>query len=228
MLYIRLGSEELPKNKRDSSKNLDRSVVGGRPANVSVQLGNVLGIFCQVFVQIQRRDADTDGERAHVFTALKWFTKTGPSRSRRSFVADESANVEQFVQLFAKHQRGVQAYLWTLVLNRADCDDLMQETSVSLWRKWPEFDPHRDFFRWACGIAFIEVLRFRRKTASQRLWFSEELMETLAVEFVDDAERGDMRAAALQACLEKLGERETENYRGPLSVRPRRKNSPKS
>jgi RNA polymerase sigma-70 factor, ECF subfamily len=123
-------------------------------------------------------------------------------------VADQLVNVEQFVQLFAKHQRGIQAYLWTLVLNRADCDDLMQETSVSLWRKWSEFDPQRDFFRWACGIAFIEVLRFRRKTASQRLWFSEELMETLAVEFVDDAERGDMRAAALQACLEKLSERE--------------------
>ena len=94
-------------------------------------------------------------------------------------MADDFANVEQFVQLFAKHQRGIQAYLWTLVLNRADCDDLMQETSVSLWRKWPEFDPERDFFRWACGIAFIEVLRFRRKTASQRLWFSEELIETL-------------------------------------------------
>ena len=123
-------------------------------------------------------------------------------------MAEQLANVEQFVQLFAKHQRGIQAYLWTLVLNRADCDDLMQETSVSLWRKWSEFDPQRDFFRWACGIAFIEVLRFRRKTASQRLWFSEELMETLAVEFVDDAERGDMRAAALQACLEKLSERE--------------------
>jgi len=123
-------------------------------------------------------------------------------------VVDQLPNVEQFVQLFARHQRGIQAYLWTLVLNRADCDDLMQETSVSLWRKWPEFDRERDFFRWACGIAFIEVLRFRRKTASQRLWFSEQLMETLAVEFVDDAERGDLRAAALQACLEKLGERE--------------------
>jgi RNA polymerase sigma-70 factor (ECF subfamily) len=133
-------------------------------------------------------------------------------------MADEFANVEQFVQLFAKHQRGIQAYLWTLVANRADCDDLMQETSVSLWRKWPEFDPQRDFFRWACGIAFIEVLRFRRKTASQRLWFSEELIETLAVEFVDDCELYEMRTAALEKCLEKLAERDRKiieaRYRG--------------
>jgi RNA polymerase sigma-70 factor (ECF subfamily) len=126
----------------------------------------------------------------------------------RRFVADEFANVEQFVQLFAKHQRGIQAYLWTLVLNRTDCDDLMQETSVALWRKWPEFDLQRDFFRWACGIAFIEVLRFRRKSASQRLWFSEELIETLAVEFVDNSELYEMRATALQSCIEKLSERD--------------------
>jgi RNA polymerase sigma-70 factor (ECF subfamily) len=125
-----------------------------------------------------------------------------------AIVADQLANVELFVQLFAKCQRGIQAYIWTLVPNRADSEDLMQETSVSLWRKWPEFDPQRDFFRWACGIAFIEVLRYRRKTASQRMWFSEELMETLAVEFVDDSELYELRTAALQSCLEKLGERD--------------------
>jgi RNA polymerase sigma-70 factor, ECF subfamily len=139
-----------------------------------------------------------------------------------AIVADEFANVEQFVQLFAKNQRGIQAYLWTLVPNRADCDDLMQETSVSLWRKWPEFDRERDFFRWACGIAFIEVLRFRRKTASQRLWFSEQLIETLAVEFVDNSDLFELRTAALQSCLEKLGERDRKiieaRYRGGASA----------
>ena len=137
-------------------------------------------------------------------------------------MADEFVNVEQFVQLFAKNQRGIQAYLWTLVPNRSDCDDLMQETSVSLWRKWPEFDLQRDFFRWACGIAFIEVLRFRRKTASRRLWFNEALMETLAVEFVDDSELYKMRTAALQSCLEKLCERDRKiieaRYRGGASA----------
>jgi RNA polymerase sigma-70 factor (ECF subfamily) len=121
-------------------------------------------------------------------------------------VAEEFANIEQFVQLFAKHQRGVQAYIWTLVPSRFDSEDLMQETSVSLWRKWPEFDHQRNFFRWACGIAFIEVLRYRRKTASERMWFSEELIETLAVEFVESSELYEARTAALQSCLEKLDE----------------------
>jgi RNA polymerase sigma-70 factor, ECF subfamily len=123
-------------------------------------------------------------------------------------VTDRGANVEQFVQLFAKCQMGLQAYIWTLVANRADADDLMQETSVALWRKWSEYDPQRDFFRWACGIAFIEVLRYRRRTASERLWFSEELMETLAVEFLSDSAVYEQRTVALQGCLEKLPARD--------------------
>jgi RNA polymerase sigma-70 factor, ECF subfamily len=123
---------------------------------------------------------------------------------------EDLQNVEAFVQLFARYQRGIQAYIWTLVPNRADSDDLMQETSVSLWRKWAEYDRQRDFFRWACGIAFIEVLRYRRKSASQRLWFSEELMETLAVEFVEDSDLYEMRTTALQSCLQKLDEQDRQ------------------
>ena len=119
-------------------------------------------------------------------------------------------DVERFVQLFAKHQRGIQAYLWTLVANRADADDLMQETSVALWRKWPEFDGEREFFPWACGIAFIEVLRYRRRVASRRLLFSDELLQTLAAEFIEEAGRYETRAAALHRCLEKLGERDRQ------------------
>jgi RNA polymerase sigma-70 factor, ECF subfamily len=120
------------------------------------------------------------------------------------------ANVERFVQLLAEHQRGVQAYVWTLVGNRDDADDIMQEASVSLWRKWHEFDPTRDFFRWACGVAFIEVLRHRRKHAGRRLWFSDDLLETLAAEMVEESQWHASRSAALEGCLEKLSDRDRQ------------------
>jgi RNA polymerase sigma-70 factor, ECF subfamily len=119
-------------------------------------------------------------------------------------MAEIQANIEEFVQTFARYQQDIQAYLLTLVPNRSDCDDLMQETSVALWRKWSQFDRERDFFRWACGIAFIEVLRYRRHSSTQRMWFSEDLLETLAVEFIDASELLEARTAALQSCLDKL------------------------
>src|SRR5262245_27178829 len=85
----------------------------------------------------------------------------------------------RFVQLFAQHQRGIHAYICTLVPNRVDADDVMQETSLVLWRKWEEFDCNREFIRWACGIAFNEVLKLRRRVATRRCYFNEELLAQL-------------------------------------------------
>ena len=108
-----------------------------------------------------------------------------------------------FVQLFAKHQCALNSFIGSLVPTRADVDDVMQETSLALWKKWNDFDVSRDFFRWACGIAHIEVLRHRRKTATDRLWLCEELIELLSVEMLERTELFDMRRDALESCVKK-------------------------
>ncbi|MEN1679629.1 MAG: sigma-70 family RNA polymerase sigma factor [Planctomycetota bacterium] len=118
----------------------------------------------------------------------------------------EQPSVDEFVQLFAQHQRRVHAYIGTVLPSRGDADDVMQETSIALWKKWGEFDRSRDFFRWACGIARIEVLRYRRKHATQRLFLEEKLMESIADEAIRQAQTVDLRGAALEHCLTKLND----------------------
>ena len=114
------------------------------------------------------------------------------------------------MQLFAQHQRSIHAYIYSLVPSRVDADDVMQETSLVLWRKWGEFDPSRDFIRWACGIAFHEVLKLRRKAATNRCFFDEELLEQLAVEVMRQSDELERRQVALLSCLNKLGTRDRE------------------
>ena len=109
-----------------------------------------------------------------------------------------------FVQLLAKHQCALNSFVSSLVPTRADAEDVLQETSLALWRKWPEYDVDRDFFRWACGIAHIEVVRHRRKAATDRLWFNEELIEVLSSEMVENADLFDLRRDALEGCVKKL------------------------
>lgn len=109
-----------------------------------------------------------------------------------------------FVQLLAKHQCALNAFVSSLVPTRADAEDVLQETSLALWKKWADYDVTRDFFRWACGIAHIEVVRHRRKAATDRLWFNEELIGVLSSEMIDDADLFDLRRDALDACIKKL------------------------
>jgi RNA polymerase sigma-70 factor (ECF subfamily) len=116
----------------------------------------------------------------------------------------------EFVRLFAQHQRRVHAYIGTLLPNRSDADDVMQETSMVLWRKWDDFDRSRDFLRWACGIAFYEVLKHRRLRGAEKLYFSDELVRQLSVEVLAQSELHDQRREALALCMQSLNSNDRE------------------
>jgi RNA polymerase sigma-70 factor, ECF subfamily len=120
------------------------------------------------------------------------------------------ADAGSFVQLFSVHQRSVQAYISTLVPSSADADDIMQETSLALWQKFPEFDPERDFFRWACGVAFVAVLRYRRRTTKDKLWFNEELLQLISTDLLERGSLHELRRQALRECMKTLDSRERQ------------------
>jgi RNA polymerase sigma-70 factor, ECF subfamily len=113
-----------------------------------------------------------------------------------------------FVQLLAQNQLRLRAYIFTLVRDCSDADDVLQDASIALWKKRATFDPSRDFFRWACGVALIEVLRFRRKSATDKLQFDEALISTLAEEYLEYSDECDRRRAALPHCLKKLSDQD--------------------
>ena len=130
---------------------------------------------------------------------------------------------EEFVALFARHQRRVFAYIGTLLANTADAEEVMQETSIILWRKWNEFDASRDFVRWANGIAYREVLRYLREKKSPKVQFSEALMARVASEYEQQMVQQDARQEALTRCLAKLSEKERhlvqQRYQNNSSVK---------
>lgn len=114
----------------------------------------------------------------------------------------------RFVQLFARDQRRIHAFINTLVPNRSDADDVMQEVSLVLWKKWAAFDQERNFFFWACGIARLEVLRIHRKRAADRHYFNEELINHLSAEVLAQSAVHDQRREALLGCLGRLNDRD--------------------
>jgi len=76
---------------------------------------------------------------------------------------ESSSQQDLFVEQFVRSQGRVYAYIVTLLPNRDDAEEVFQQTSLALWKKWQEFDPKRDFVRWACGMAHLEVCSFMRK-----------------------------------------------------------------
>ena len=117
----------------------------------------------------------------------------------------------EFAEYLRQTQARLYGYLHSLVPDVTDADDLMQQTTLVLWKKFADYDRQRSFFAWACGIARLEVANFLRGRGRQRLYFSDDLNLLLIeaqAEVPDEELEG--RRDALARCVEKLRQRDRE------------------
>jgi RNA polymerase sigma-70 factor (ECF subfamily) len=118
----------------------------------------------------------------------------------------------QFLRLFLQNQHRLYAYILTLLPHRADADDVLQETSLTMWDKFDPEAPPVEFLPWARRVAYHKVLDFYKKSnrAGARLsqLFVERIAESAAAQ--SDALQLDARRDALAGCIEKLPPRDRE------------------
>lgn len=117
------------------------------------------------------------------------------------------SEVEIFVRVYSESQDRILRFIHTLVPNRSDAEDVLQETSVLLWRKWPQYDRDRDFVKWACGIARLEVFRMLRKKGRHTLLLNEAVLNEIAdvaIHAICAQRKLDASTDALRECLETL------------------------
>ena len=113
---------------------------------------------------------------------------------------------EVFVELLTLHQRRLYGFIYTLVPNTADAEDLLQQTSLVLWQKFNEFDLNSSFPAWACQIAHFLVLNYLREKRRSRVVFSDELIARLAETRHDREESHLSNRSFLAGCVEELSE----------------------
>jgi len=115
----------------------------------------------------------------------------------------QDQNVE-FMKLYGKAVPDIRAYLRKLLPSWNDVDEVLQETTVALWKKFEEFEANTNFSAWACVIARYEVLTYKRKKARDKHVFSEELLMLIADEAMEQEEQLSKERDALSSCVDKL------------------------
>lgn len=127
----------------------------------------------------------------------------------------------QFAERVVRNQQRVFGYIVSLTPNRADAEELFQQTCLTLWESWERYDPSLDFVPWACGIAHNHVRNFLRKRQNSQVQLDADIVERLAQRSAE-RQRGECdRAAALRECLDELSERQRgviQSYYGGMSV----------
>ena len=106
-----------------------------------------------------------------------------------------------------KAQPAVSAFIRSMIHDRHEADDVLQEVALAVVKNYDQYDPSRTFTPWAIGIARIRVLRHFSKVSDQRLIFSDEIVDKFAGVFQNYDDEIDERSKALEVCLKKLNDR---------------------
>jgi RNA polymerase sigma-70 factor, ECF subfamily len=123
-------------------------------------------------------------------------------------VSPEQDRAERFLELHTKNHHRISAFVHSLVADWQDGEEIVQDTLVILWRKFDEFDPATEFFRWAARVAQYEVLNYRRRRNRQAVMLDIETINALAVTALESAADISQQREALVHCLKLLPERD--------------------
>lgn len=116
-----------------------------------------------------------------------------------------SERTKAFEELLGLHQHRIYGYIYALLRDTSDAQDVFQQTTIILWKKFDQFDLGTSFFSWAATVARFEALNFSKYRRRSRIYFDQDLMEQLAVDA--DAMQEELleaRRTALRCCLDKL------------------------
>jgi len=119
---------------------------------------------------------------------------------------EQEDRTKVFDGLVHEHQAGLRAFIRALGAADIWVDDLAQETFLTAYRRWDDFDPQADFGRWLRGIARNLVANERRKTARQSRLLPHALADLLLEHAPEDSggQSFDELAPALRQCVEQL------------------------
>lgn len=110
-----------------------------------------------------------------------------------------------FLSEYLDVRKPLYAFIFVLTHNAADTDDIFQEASSILWRKFDQFEAGTHFLAWAKQIARNLVMDLRKKRGRHPVVeLDDKTVDLLAFRYQRVQDRVEDRIEALKSCVEKL------------------------
>jgi RNA polymerase sigma-70 factor (ECF subfamily) len=111
---------------------------------------------------------------------------------------------EYFLRLFRTNEDRLFGFILKLLPNFAIAEDILQETMMTMWRKFDDFEEGSSFASWGIQIARFKILEYHHRGRQPGvIHFSDDILNRLS----DDQGPGKMESSyleALQGCVDKL------------------------
>ena len=114
-----------------------------------------------------------------------------------------------FIELYAKHEPSVRAFVKNGIFCQHDVADVMQKVAMVAWKKFANLDdPDLEFGKWMCVIARYEIMKFRRGKSRDILILSETAVEKILDQGCEEYSTRIKTLEFLQTCIDILKEEE--------------------
>jgi RNA polymerase sigma-70 factor, ECF subfamily len=123
---------------------------------------------------------------------------------------ENTTQSDLFLRLLMANHSKLFAYIFMLVPNYSDAEDLMQEITICLMHQFDSFRPDSNFLAWARSVAFYQVLDFRKKKARQPLVLTDETLQAVASFCEKNSSETELLLETAEQCIQKLTEQDKQ------------------
>lgn len=110
-----------------------------------------------------------------------------------------------FARLLVQAQPRLTLYIRSLVFNKTDVDDLVQDVAAKAYERLETYDPDRPFEAWLITLARYEVLTYFKSRKRDRLVFDENVAEKVADTMQTMSDRNELfTLELLERCLARI------------------------
>jgi len=130
---------------------------------------------------------------------------------------------EYFLRLFRTNEDRLFGFILKLLPNFSIAEDIMQETMMTMWRKFDDFKDNSSFAAWGMQIARYKVLEYHHQDRHHGVvQFSDDVLNRLS----EDDGPGRLESSyfeALHGCVDRLKDQNRQivklRYSREMSVR---------
>lgn len=122
------------------------------------------------------------------------------------YSAIDPTRMAEFVELYSAYYPRLQYYLMALAPTSNDAADILQETSLVLWKKFSSFQTGTNFYAWACKIARLQTLKHRQRQGHSARILDNHAFDSIAEEAACEFDEPKLPLEILEACLDKLSD----------------------
>lgn len=122
------------------------------------------------------------------------------------------------MRLLMRHEPALRAYSRSILPSWNLVDEIIQESSLTIWEKFAQLENEDGFLPWAKVIVRFKCLSALGKLRRDQQIFSEGVLELLADEAeAFDVEEREQSMLALRSCLESFSKPHQELLLAPYS-----------